>query len=114
MLAAVGGGASTKALAGSLLPTYEDCFAILIKSNDQCCGKEIATTRIKKGGKFNEAMGEAGYVVALPAGCRQVGDRCKFGTFNRLHRSAVSHPDFNCGRCGVIFVDRCIGAKVKP
>ncbi len=90
-------GPAPKPWASSLLPTYKDGFAILIKSNDQCFYKQYLTICINKGGESNEAVGEAGQEVAFSAGCRQVGDQCKFGTCNRLYRSAVGLQDFAVG-----------------
>jgi hypothetical protein len=67
-------GPAPKLWAGSLSPTYKDGFAISIRRNDQCVFKEYFTTRIIKGGKSNEAFGEAGHDMAFLAGCRHVGD----------------------------------------
>ncbi len=69
-----------KPWAGSLLPTYTDGFGILIKSDDQCFCKDNSRTCANREGESNEAVGEAGHDVAYLAGCRQVGDSCKFGT----------------------------------
>jgi hypothetical protein len=91
-------------------PAYKDGFAILIK---YFC-KENLATHVNKGGKSNEAVGEAGHNVAYSTGCRQVGNQCKFGTFNRSYMSAVGHPDFNSGCFGIIVVDRSNRVKVKP
>ncbi len=94
--------------------TYEDGFVILIKSNDQCFGKEYAITHTNKGGEPNKAVGEAVLVMAFLAGHRQGRDQCKFATCNTLHRRDVGDPDFNCGCCGIIVVDRCTRGKVIP
>ncbi len=90
-------GLASKPWAGSLLPTYNDGFAILIESNDQHFCKENSATHINKGGKSNEAVREASHDVVYLAGCRQVRDQYKFGTCNRMYRSAVGHLDLIVG-----------------
>jgi hypothetical protein len=57
---------------GSFSPTDMDSFVICIKPDDQHFFKDNLTTHVHKGGKTNEAVGEAGHDVAYLAGCRQV------------------------------------------
>jgi hypothetical protein len=58
---------------GSFSPTNKDSFVICIKRNDQNLCKDNLTTRIHKGGKTKEVVGEAGHDVTYSAGCRLVG-----------------------------------------